>query len=123
MWDKGGSDEILGVQHDASVGLSVGQGLIGGEWVCCGDGDVQITGCGEGGQFGRRREAAGVGRSARFDALFFRSAVVDDGVDAVCRNAEAEGEREPRPCAAFSTGLTHYPATGPACPLIEEPPA
>ena len=98
------------------MGLSVGQGLIGvahgGEWVRCGDGDVQVTGSGEGGQFGQRREA-GIGRSA----------VVDDGVDAVDRNAEAEGERESRPRAAFSTGLAHYPATGLARPLIEEPPA
>jgi len=96
MWDEGGSDEILGVQHDAPVGLAVGQGLIGvaygGEWVRCGDGDVQVAGSGEGGQFGQRRGAAGIGRSEGFDALLFRSAIVDDGVDAVYRNAEVDGE-------------------------------
>jgi hypothetical protein len=58
MWDQGGSDEILGVQHDAPVDLAVGQGLIGvahgSEWIRCGDGDVQVAGCGEGGQFGQR---------------------------------------------------------------------
>src|SRR5438067_12376291 len=43
---------ILGVQHDAPVDLAVDQGLIGvahgSEWIRCGDGDVQVTGSGEG---------------------------------------------------------------------------
>src|ERR1700754_5152464 len=56
MRGEGGSGEVLGVQHDAAMGLALGQGPVGvahgGERVGCGDGDVQVAGRGEGGQLG-----------------------------------------------------------------------
>jgi len=107
------------------VGLAAGQGLVGvahgGEWIRCGDGDVQVTGCGEGGQlWSLPSTASTLADTALWDEIMDArraqfAGILADRLAAALDDARARGEIThavpSRNAAAMAIGPMYYGST------------